>query len=157
MDKTIATILVLVSVGVGALALRAQGANDRREEVFAADRAFNRAVAARDVPAFRALVADSARFFSGDGSVAAGRDEVARGWAPLMAADRRVELSWEPRTADVSAGGDLAYTTGDFNLRVLDGSVPPQHGRYVTIWRRNGEGWQAVLDIGTRPAPAAKQ
>ncbi len=148
-------VLIVVAVSIGALALRAQG-TARGDEVLEADRAFCRAVADRDPAAFGRLVADSARFFGADGSVRAGRQAVVQSWAPLMAADRQVELRWEPRTVEIGAGGDLAYTIGDFEMHRRDASSPPVRGTYVTIWRKTGGQWQAVVDIGTRPAATTK-
>ncbi len=157
MTRAAALVLVVVAACIGALALRAQEATShRRQEVLEADRAFCRAVADRDVVAFRRLVADSARFFGTDGSVLAGTDDIVRAWTPLMAADRQVELRWEPRTVEIAAAGDLAYTTGDFEKRRVGSAAAPERGRYVTIWRKTDSSWQAVLDIGTRPAAATR-
>ena len=66
----------------------------------------------------------------------------------------KIVLNWEPVNADVSAAGDLGYTTGPFVLTV-DGA-PRRHGYYFSLWKRQpGGDWKVALDFGiTTPAPA---
>lgn len=59
-------------------------------------------------------------------------------------------LIWEPVFADVSAAGDLGYTTGPWigSSRTRT-DVEPTFGEYVTIWRRQQDGaWKAEVDAG---------
>ena len=84
-----------------------------------------------------------------------GREAVAKAWAPLMAADRKTTLTWEPKRSEVSSSGDLGYTEGAYERTAIgpDGNALKAHGTYVTIWRRHADGtWKAVLDIGTPPS-----
>ena len=64
-------------------------------------------------------------------------------------------LKWEPIFADVSAAGDLGYTTGPYKLQPKDGdSNSISHGHYMTIWRRQSDGkWRFVIDFGTSNPP----
>lgn len=59
-------------------------------------------------------------------------------------------LAWEPIFGDVSAAGDLGYTTGPF--RTNDGSTaprPPSYGYFFSIWRKQPDGsWKVALDLG---------
>lgn len=59
-------------------------------------------------------------------------------------------LVWEPVFADVSAAGDLGYTTGPWiSSSRSRPDVDPTFGEYVTIWRRQENGaWKAELDAG---------
>lgn len=63
-----------------------------------------------------------------------------------MAAD--LALIWEPVFADMSAAGDLGYTTGPWiGTSRAHQDVDPTFGEYLTIWRRQGDGtWKAELD-----------
>jgi ketosteroid isomerase-like protein len=69
--------------------------------------------------------------------------------------DTEDRLAWEPRYADVSATGDLGYTTGPWTL-FDKGGDPRSFGEYVSVWRRKpGGGWKVVIDLGiTHPKPA---
>lgn len=59
------------------------------------------------------------------------------------------KLTWEPRYADISAAGDLGYTTGPFELRVNRGDEKPAGGgHYLSVWKKQNDKWKVVLDIG---------
>jgi len=121
-----------------------------------ADRDFCRAVSERDVERFKTFIAADAVFHGSGGMSFRGPEAIVRAWAPLMAPDRKVTLTWEPKRSEVSVSGDLGYTEGAYERTSVDaeGKTVKAHGTYVTIWRREADGsWRAVLDIGTPPAP----
>lgn len=64
-------------------------------------------------------------------------------------------LIWEPSYAEVSAAGDLGYTTGPWQLRPpadSAGYLNPDaiaHGHFISVWRRPANGpWRLVVDLG---------
>ena len=84
----------------------------------------------------------------GEGEVR-GRDEVKNAVAALD--QPGVSLRWEPLRADISASGDLGWTTGTYMSEAAgeDGTVTRGEGRYVSIWRRQADGsWKVVMDLG---------
>lgn len=67
-------------------------------------------------------------------------------------------LTWTPVWADVSAAGDLGYTTGPFEFRQSKDAPVTGNGYYFSIWRREAGGvWKVVVDIGTRSAKPLNQ
>lgn len=60
-------------------------------------------------------------------------------------------LSWDPEWAEISASGELGWTTGPFEFRAGSASdTVSDAGHYVTVWRRDPTGaWKMALDIGT--------
>lgn len=72
-------------------------------------------------------------------------------------------LSWDPEVAEISASGEMGWTTGPWELRAKDRSDTVRAaGHYVTVWRRDSTGaWKMAVDIGTghrfmpKPADAA--
>jgi ketosteroid isomerase-like protein len=68
-------------------------------------------------------------------------------------------LSWEPEVAEVSAAGDLGYTSGPYMIRPARGAEPTAFGHYVSVWKKQPDGsWKVLLDSGVghaRPAAAA--
>lgn len=75
---------------------------------------------------------------------------------PAPATRPPITLNWEPVWADVSAAGDLGYTTGPYTL--TDHSPEhhsTRHGYYFSIWKKQRDGnWKVALDLGTQnPAP----
>jgi ketosteroid isomerase-like protein len=63
------------------------------------------------------------------------------------------ELRWEPRTGDIAASGELGWLTGPSTF--IDHTNPngkPQHGNYLSVWRRQADGvWRVFIDIGSEP------
>jgi ketosteroid isomerase-like protein len=90
-------------------------------------------------------------------------DAIAFNPAPISAKDRlrsrparpfsEYELRWEPRTGDIAASGELGWLTGPSTF--IDHTRPnatPQHGNYLSVWRRQADGrWRVFIDIGSEP------
>lgn len=66
-------------------------------------------------------------------------------------------LAWSPVFAEVSAAGDLGYTTGPWELRPDDAKLPLGHGHFVSVWQKQGDGtWRVAVDIGISHARPAR-
>jgi ketosteroid isomerase-like protein len=66
------------------------------------------------------------------------------------------ELRWEPRTGDVAASGELGWLTGPSTfIDHTSATATPQHGNYLSVWRRQSGGpWRVFIDIGSEaPQP----
>jgi len=121
-----------------------------REAVLQADRDFARETAERGVEAW-------VSYFSEDGVMLPAAGEVVRGHAAireLMAPafeSPDYTMAWAPTFAEVSGGGDLAYTFGTYETTATnsEGDRTVTHGRYVTVWRKQTDGvWKVALDVG---------
>jgi uncharacterized protein (TIGR02246 family) len=53
-------------------------------------------------------------------------------------------------TVDLWLDGDTAYETGTYSYKYQEKSKPVNdEGRYVTIWRKQGDGsWKIIVDMG---------
>ena len=59
------------------------------------------------------------------------------------------ELSWSPDFIEVSESGDLAYTYGQYEYKLLDsaGTEVIHTGIFHTVWQRQADGsWKYVWD-----------
>jgi len=113
------------------------------------------AVAARDMDRFLALLADDAAFFPDQMPLARGKAAIHELLAPFFD-PKGPTLKCEPMTADVSRSGDLAYTTGTYDVGGTPAERSPTrgHGKYVTIWkRRPGGAWKLAVDVGNGAPP----
>lgn len=62
-------------------------------------------------------------------------------------------LEWEPAYAEITAAGDLGWTTGPWVYRAERGAEIAAGGHYVSIWRRGKDGTRRVeLDVGAAHA-----
>jgi ketosteroid isomerase-like protein len=70
--------------------------------------------------------------------------------------DRR--LTWHPTESGAFADGRHGWTRGAWQLHDQEGTRLVT-GRYLTIWRREPEGWRVLVDTGVTdptPGPAAR-
>ena len=114
-----------------------------KEQVFAAERAFARAMADRDLKAYAQHLSVEAVFFAGAKSLR-GKQAVIDGWAPFFAGEQ-APFSWEPDQVEVLESGGLALSTG--LVKDPSGKVV---ARFNSIWRMESPGvWHVVFDKGS--------
>ena len=118
---------------------------DPLAEAKAADLAMARAVLDRDRAAFKALLRNEAVFLT---VPKVGPEAVAEAWSVFFEEKRQSLLQWAPDGGQAAKSGDLAYTTGPYDLERTgpDGKVAHLKGRYLTIWLKGEKGWQVWAD-----------
>lgn len=126
------------------------------EQLMQADRDFARDTAKRGIEGWvGALSADAARVDL-HGPIARGPEGARRQDAPLFA-DPDVRLTWEPTDAGVFEDRRHGFTRGRYRvLRSGTAGGEPQvtaAGDYLTVWRREGDGWKVILDTGAPDPP----
>ena len=69
---------------------------------------------------------------------------------PAPTGPRKVIFNWAPMFGDISAAGDLGYTTGPILFTdVTENPKPPWHGLYFSVWQKQSDGaWKVVVDLG---------
>lgn len=111
-------------------------------QVRAAETAFAKTMADRDLAAFGTFVADEALFFNRKG-VLRGKAAVVEGWKPLFEG-AAAPFSWAPEQVEVLDSGTLALSSGP--VRNREGK---QTGVFSSIWRREAGGrWKVLFDKG---------
>lgn len=118
-------------------------------EVRAAETAFAKTMADRDLDAFAGYIADDAIFVNGTYPLN-GKPAILAVWGTYF--DGPAPFSWTPETVVVLGSGTLAQSKGP--VMGPDGSVVAE---FRSTWRRGPDGrWQVVFDDGAcrcaRPA-----
>lgn len=117
------------------------------QQVFAAERAFAKTMADRNLPAFTELVSEEAIFFSGTKPLR-GKAQVLEEWSAYFKGPKP-PFSWEPDQVEVLNSGKLALSTGP--VRDPDGKII---ARFNSIWRLENPGtWKVVFDKGSPATP----
>ncbi len=117
-------------------------------ELIAADSTFAaRSVTSGAKAAFLAFAADEAIALGGGPQFTEGREAIGAGFDGFPAG---AVLEWWPVLAQIAPSGDLGCTVGEARITSLK-----HYSKYITIWRRQGDGsWKFVADGGNvRPAP----
>ncbi len=118
-----------------------------RDQVWAAELAFAKAMRGRDLEAFGDFIADEAFFFAGT-AVLRGKTEVIEGWAQYFNGPE-APFAWEPDQVEVLESGSLALSTGP--VRDPTGKVV---ARFNSIWRLESPNvWKVVFDKGSPVSP----
>lgn len=141
-------VLMLLS-GLGGRPVTAQTPADLAAQVREAERAFAATMAARDLDAFGAYVAEEALFFGG--TVLRGKAAVVAGWRPYFAgAD--APFSWEPETVEVLDSGTLALSSGP-----VRNPAGERVGTFNSVWRLEPDGrWRVIFDKGCPPCDCTR-
>lgn len=113
-------------------------------DVRAAEQAFARTMADRDLEAFKTFLSDEAIFLSGD-QADRGSQAVAERWAAYYEG-AEAPFSWSPETVVVLESGRLALSTGPvFN------TAGERVATFTSTWRLEADGnWRVVFDRGNR-------
>ena len=76
-------------------------------------------------------------------------------WKDLLASPG-LTISWKTTKVEVAKSGDIAYTTGTYELTMNDPTGKPinDHGKYVEVWKKQSDGkWKVVADIWNSDLP----
>ena len=147
------SVVLLAVLGARGGAGQEQHSSSALAALVEAERAFARLSVARGVrEAFMTYFADDGINFQPHPT----NTKEAYRQRPAPAAPPPITLDWQPIYADVSAAGDLGYTTGPYTLTDRGPAQrPAQHGYYFSLWRKQADGaWKVVVDCGIQtPAP----
>jgi ketosteroid isomerase-like protein len=100
----------------------------------------------KDVDKFMSYFAPDASAYAPGMPVASGVAKIRESVAPMMSLPG-FSLTWTPVSAEVSASGDIGYTTGTSEM-TMPGMPAPEKGKYVSIWKKQADGqWKVKEDI----------
>jgi ketosteroid isomerase-like protein len=124
-----------------------------RSEIEAANSRFSAAAAKGDGAAI-------AKFYAADGQLLPAGSDPVRGppaiqkfWQSVL--DSGV-ASIELKTKELFASGQTATEVGEYELHDKAGKVL-DHGKYIVVWRREGEKWKLLRDMFSTNVPAPKK
>lgn len=113
-----------------------------RAQVRAAELAFARTMAERDLRSFGGFVSDEAVFL-GAAIPLRGKAQVLEGWARYFEGSA-APFSWEPDEVEVLPSGTLALSSGP--VRDAGGQLI---ARFTSVWRLEAPGtWRVIFDKG---------
>jgi ketosteroid isomerase-like protein len=119
---------------------------EARKAVIAAEMAFAKSMADRNLEAFASWLSEEAIFFNSPKPLH-GKAAVLAWWSRYFDATS-APFSWEPDQVEVITSGTLALSSGP--VRDPTGKVV---GRFNSIWRQEEFGWRVVFDKGSNAPP----
>lgn len=151
------TILLFLLVAVaGAQAQTSKAMADAEQAIRTADQDWMRVFAAKDLEKSVAFMAEDGSMMGPNAPIATGHEAVRKLFAVFFTlSDLKIE--WQPVTVGVARSGELGYSTGNFKMTFKDptGKTIEDHGKYVTIWKKQRDGrWKVGYDIFNTDLPA---
>ena len=123
------------------------------DAIASAVRTFAAAVSDNDAAPIAALYGNDATLLPPGNPMMKGRDAIHAFWQGALGMGVK-EAKLE--TLEVESSGDLAYEVGRFRMVVQPqgGERAEMTGKYLVVWKQEGEGWRMHVDIwnGDRPA-----
>ena len=145
LNKLMIYAAVLIALLWGAPVHAQQKSANPADQVRAAETAFAKSMADRDLAAFTMLLGDDAVFFGGKG-VMRGKSAVAAEWKRFFDGPA-APFSWAPAEVEVLPSGNLGFSSGP----VLD-PKGNRIGTFNSVWQRHPDGsWKIVFDKGCPP------
>ena len=121
------------------------------------DAQWSKAAGAKDLDKTVSFYSDDAVVMPPNAPSAATKEAVRNAWKGLLASPGLV-IGWKTTKVEVAKSGDIAYSTGTYDVTVNDASGKPvkDHGKLVVIWKKQGDGtWKAAVDIWNSDLPVA--
>ena len=118
-------------------------ADETREGIEAANRAFEAAVARGDGDGLSELYTSDAQLLPTGSQFVTGTEAIAAFWQAVF--DSGVKAA-SLETLEVEAHGDTANEVGSYVLRGAEGQTLDR-GKYIVVWKRQGDAWKLHRDI----------
>ena len=119
------------------------------------DAQWSAAAGAKDLEKTISFYSENALVLPTNAPAATTKDAIRNTWKDLLASPG-VAISWKTTKVEVARSGDIAYTTGTYELTVNDASSKPinDRGKYVEVWKKQTDGkWKVAVDIWNSDLP----
>jgi ketosteroid isomerase-like protein len=113
------------------------------------DAQWSNAAGAKDLEKTVSYYAAAANVMPPNGPAATTKEAISAMWKELLTS-AGASISWTATKVEVANSGDIAYTTGTYQLTMNDasGKAVPDHGKYLEVWKKQADGnWKVVADI----------
>jgi uncharacterized protein (TIGR02246 family) len=139
-----------------ACAARAAGTRSTDEQAIRdLDAQWSAAAGAKDVDKVVSYYADDAVVFPPNAPSAATTEAIRTAWREMLTTPGAA-ISWKATKVEVAKSGDMAYSTGTYQLAMNDPTGKPiyDRGKYVEVWKKKADGkWKVAVDIWNSDLP----
>ena len=143
-----------IFLALSAVAALGQVRGEAADAVLAADVAWERVYAVKDLDKSVAFCDEQASLLWPNIPIATGRAAVREAITHDFAAG---DLTWKANNVGIARAGDLAYVSGAYQWKLHDASGKGfvDRGKYLTMWKKQADGsWKVLFDMFNSDLPA---
>jgi ketosteroid isomerase-like protein len=125
------------------------------------DAQWSQAAGAKDVDKTVSYYSEGAIVMPPNAPSATTKEAIRTVWKDLLTSPG-VAISWKTTKVEVAKSGDMAYSSGTYELTMNDASGKPvnDRGKYLVVWEKQADGkWKCGADTWNSdlPVPSAKK
>lgn len=135
-----------------AFAVTSFAADADEKAVRDADEAWSKVASAKDLDKTVSYYADDAIVLPPNEPMLTTKEGIRNLWKDFLGSLQ--SISWNTARVEVAKAGDMATTTGTYELTMKDGTK--DRGKYCEVWKKKADGkWKVALDMFSSDLPAA--
>jgi ketosteroid isomerase-like protein len=155
------TLVLIFTLAVAAAAVCWAGDTKIEQTLRDLDAQWSQAAGAKDVDKTVSYYSEGAIVMPPNAPSATTKEAIRTVWKDLLTSPG-VAISWKTTKVEVAKSGDMAYSSGTYELTMNDASGKPvnDRGKYLVVWEKQADGkWKCGADTwnSDRPAPAEKK
>jgi ketosteroid isomerase-like protein len=119
------------------------------------DEEWSKAAGAKDVDKTVSFYSDDAIVMPPNGPSATTKEAIRALWKDLLT---DAKISWKTKKAEAAQSGDLAFSSGTYEVTLNDPTGTPvnDRGKYLEVWKKQADGtWKVIVDIWNSDLPAS--
>ena len=153
----LAVCVVLLSASFVCTALAADPNAATELTLRGLEASWSKAAGAKDLDKTVSFYSEDAMVLPPNAPIATTKEAIRKTWKDLLESPGSA-VSFKPSKVEVAQSGDMAYSSGTYEVTMNDASGKPvnDHGKYVAVWKKQADGkWKCVADIWNSDLPAS--
>jgi ketosteroid isomerase-like protein len=119
------------------------------------DDQWSKAAGAKDVDKTVSYYSEDAVVMPPNAPSATTKEAIPKIWKDLLT---DANISWKTKKVEVAQSGDLAFSSGTYEVTLNDPTGTPvnDRGKYLEVWKKQSDGsWKCVADAWNSDLPAS--
>ena len=150
------TFLTLLAIFAATAICWAADTKNIEQAIRDLDDQWSKAAGAKDVDKLISFYSDDAIVLPPNMAALTAKDSIRNFWNSLLTSPGS-SISWKTTRVEVAASGDMAFSTGTYELTMTEGGKPVnERGKYLEVWEKQADGkWKCGADMWSSDAPAS--
>ena len=147
--------IALLSFAIVCLASAADADSAIEKALRDLDTQWSKAAGAKDVDKTVSFYSDDAIVMPPNAPSATTKEAIRKIWKDLLT---DAKISWKTKNVEVAQSGDLAFSSGAYEVTLNDPTGKPvnDRGKFLEVWKKQADGkWKCTMDIWNSDLPAS--